>query len=416
MIMTRSNIGRVSGSERLDTRDMKEPDKDTEATRQLWLEELPDDPEFQVDVDKSVDKWKEILSHSIDPSIIDIYMAGESHIDVAWLWRYEQTRKKAATTLRKALMHAKMFPGTFNYALSEPILLEWIKEDDPDLFDQIKEEVNRGGIELVGGAYVEPDCMMPSGEAFVRQRLIGQMFYRDNFGTLPEVEWFLDSFGYNWGLPQILAKSGAKYFWTSKLTWNMNTVFPFVYFWWQGVDGTRLMTSNFPMAFGSLDSWFMFEVGRRPLKPGVEYVGDYNRDYEDIADFVAEDEICPHIGCFFGAGDGGHGPMHREVAEANGLVDVGPLFRWSRVHDFFRAVEEWYPRFPVWADELYLENHQGTFSVHAEVKRHNRLFENYLTSTETLASIAFAAGGGAGGIPVKRLEETWQIVLKNQFH
>src|SRR5271157_1208352 len=414
MIMTRSNIGRVSGSERLDTRDMKEPDKDTEATRQLWLEELPDDPEFQVDVDKSVDKWKEILSHSIDPSIIDIYMAGESHIDVAWLWRYEQTRKKAATTLRKALMHAKMFPGTFNYALSEPILLEWIKEDDPDLFDQIMEEVNRGGIELVGGAYVEPDCMMPSGEAFVRQRLIGQMFYRDNFGTLPEVEWFLDSFGYNWGLPQILAKSGAKYFWTSKITWNMYTHFPFVYFWWEGPDGTRLKAANFHMGSGGLDSWYMYEYGRRPLKHDGKKVWDYTMDYDEIADNVEEDEICPVVGHFSGAGDGGHGPTSEEVAHFNEYARVG-FMHWGKVHDFFHALDPWYERFPVWKDELYLENHQGTFSVHAEVKRHNRFFENALTSIETLCTM-IALSDETYEYPAESITKVWKTVLKSQFH
>ena len=137
--------------------------------------------------------------------------------------------------------------------------------------------MKNGGIELVGGSYVEPDCMMPSGEAFVRERLYGMRFYKENFGVLPEVEWFLDSFGYNWGLPQILVKSGAKYFWTTKITWNLQTNFPFVYFWWEGPDGTRILTANFGMGFGPLHRWLYTEPGRRPLKPGGQKVWEIGR-------------------------------------------------------------------------------------------------------------------------------------------
>lgn len=182
--MARSPVGRVSGSERLDSTRMPEPDKDSEAIQKLWLEDLVGDPDFEKEIADSVEKWRAVIVRSTDPLKLDIHMVGESHIDIAWRWCYEQTRKKAALTFQKALVHAKMFPGKFNFAFPEPILLEWIKQDDPALFKEIQDEVKRGGIELVGGAYVEPDCMMPSGEAFTRHRLYDMMFYRDNFGVL----------------------------------------------------------------------------------------------------------------------------------------------------------------------------------------------------------------------------------------
>ncbi len=412
--MARSNVGRVSGNERIDTSAMPEPDADTELTKQLWLEEIQDDPDFHSEIKERIDRWKTIIGQAMDVSKLDIHLIGESHIDVAWLWRYEQTRKKAMVTFKKAVEHARMFPGKFTYALSEPILLEWVKQDYPDLFKDIQDAVKKGQIELVGGSYVEPDCMMPSGEAFVRQRLYGMRFYRDNFGVLPEVEWFLDSFGYNYGLPQILVKSGAKYFWTSKITWNLQTTFPFVNFWWQGPDGTRLLTSNFQMGPGPLDSWVRFEVGRHPLKPGGRKVWDYTMDYDDLGDHVIDEEICPVVGNFAGKGDGGHGPTHQETAEFNEYDRTG-FMHWSTVKSFFSTLETWSDRFPVWNDELYLENHRGTFSVHAEVKRHNRYFENALASMEVLSSIASIAVAGFS-YPADRLERAWKTVLKGQFH
>ncbi|MHA1339230.1 MAG: alpha-mannosidase [Promethearchaeota archaeon] len=412
-----SRIGKYSGNERLDPSNFEEPDSDNEYTAKLWFEEIPKDPDFLEEVKEQVENWKKTISVTADPDSLEIHMVGQSHIDVAWRWRYEQTRKKAIITFRKAVYHARKFANSnhkFCFALSEPLLLEWVKEDDPNLFKDIQEVVEQGGIELVGGSYVEPDCMMPSGEAFIRSRLYGQRFLRDNFGRLAEVEWFLDSFGYNYGLPQILVKSGAKAFWTSKITWNRQTIFPFVNFWWEGPDGSKILTANFQMGMGSIQNWIMWEIGRHPLKKEGQKYWDYTYNYEDIADHVEEEEICPHCGCFFGKGDGGHGPTHQEVVIANTWEDLG-FSKWSRVGKFFAKLREWSDRFPIWNDELYLEYHRGTFSVHSEVKKHNRYYENKLIDTEILALIT-ALTNPKYEYPMDKLEKLWKIVLQNQFH
>ena len=402
------NKGHYSGSKRLDSSTFKEPDHDTEQVKEKWL-----GGKREIKVARKIRRWKNNISQSVDPDIVQVHMVGQSHIDCAWMWRFEQTRKKAQVTFRKAIVHAKMFPETFCFALSEPLLLEWIKEDDPGLFAQIQEYVKAGNIELVGGAYVGPDCNLPSGEAMVRQRLYGMRFFRDNFGILPTVEWFLDSFGYNFGLPQILKRSGAKYFWTSKLTWNQDTTFPFINFWWQGPDGSKILTSNFNMDTHGLEVWDKFEVGRHLLKDNGVKVWNYTLDYGTLKEHV-KDEICPHVGAFFGVGDGGHGPTHKEVAIANELVK-NKLCKWSRVGTFFEEVEKYSESFPIWNDELYLENHRGCNSNHWEVKRHNRKYENMIVSLETLALLTSFTNPGYK-YPKEQLEKLWKITLKNQFH
>jgi alpha-mannosidase len=409
--------GRYSGNYRIDAKKsgLEEPDQDNDDTRRLWFDEIQSDPDFREDTQKKIDLWRQSFAYSpVDPKKIVIHQVGESHIDCAWLWRFEQTRRKGFKTFQKAVLHAKRFPNKFSFALSEPLLLAWIKEDEPEFFKELQETVKSGAIELVGGSYVEPDCMMPSGESFVRERLYGMRFYRDNFGKLPEVEWFLDSFGYNYGLPQILSKSGAKYFWTSKITWNMNTLFPFIYFHWQGPDGSKILTGHFNMGTGLMDSWGLREMGLHPLKKDGQKVWSYTDDYQDLGDAVEENEICPILGNFFGKGDGGHGPIAQEVAVANEYADLG-FCKWSKVHDFYHDIEKWSDRFPVWNDELYLENHQGTFSVHAEVKRGNRRNENWLVSSEVLAVMA-VLNNPTYKYPKEQLEKLWLITLKNQFH
>ena len=407
-------IGQYSGNIRIDTSKLEEPDLDTESERLKWF-----GGKRKINLDRVIQIWRKYVSPTIDLEDLIIHMVGQSHIDIAWMWRFEQTRKKAKVTFKKAILHSKMFPNTFRFALSEPILLEWVKEDDPELFNELKEFVKRGNIELVGGSYVEPDCMMPSGESFIRQRLYGMKFYRDNFNLLPQVEWFLDSFGYNYGLTQILVKSGAKYFWTTKLTWNLQTTFPFVNFWWQGADGTRILTCNFGffenlgLKIDFVKNWNKYEIGRHLLKQNGNKIWNYALNYETLKDHVSE-AICSHVGCFFGIGDGGHGPTHKEVAYANKYADF-PMFKWSSVHNFFKEIDHISKDLPIWNDELYLENHRGCFSNHAEVKRHNRKYENCLISIESL-SVLIHIENLSKTYPLKKFEQMWKITLKNQFH
>jgi len=401
--------GHYSGNRRLDVSECKEPIKDDAEEREKWLE-----GGRKVRLKRKLKRWRNNISITVDPENLLVHLVGQSHIDVAWMWRIEQTRKKAQVTFRKAILHSELFPDWFHFALSQPILLEWIKEDNPPLFRKIQEKVKSGNIELVGGSYVEPDCMMPSAEAMIRQRLYGMRFYKTHFNTLPKIEWFLDSFGYNYGLPQILAKSGVEYFWTTKLTWNRDTTFPFVHFWWKSPDGTELLTCNFHYDPQVLEMWEDFEVGRHLLKKNGKKVWKYADDYDKLEEHVEKKEICPHVGFFFGQSDGGHGPTHQEVAEANKLSRLS-WFKWSSVGEFFNVIEEYSDRFPVWDDELYLEFHRGCFSNHPRVKRYNRKYETLLTSLERL-EVLIRLYNSTYRIPLEDMEDLWKTTLKNQFH
>ncbi|MHA1369138.1 MAG: alpha-mannosidase, partial [Promethearchaeota archaeon] len=284
-------------------------------------------------------------------------------------------------------------------------------------FERIKKNVKDGSFNIVGGCWVEPDCMMPSGEAMVRQRIYGMYFFKEKFGVMPEIAWMLDSFGYGRNLPQIFKKSGAKYFWTTKITWNKCTVFPFVNFYWQSPDGSRVLCHECQLGDGTLKNFWLYEIGRHPLKPGMTYVGDYTRNYEDIADFVEDEEFCKTIGVWYGKGDGGHGPTSQEVAEAMemqalGMGHVGTAMEYfSKIDDYSKEHE-----LPVWNDELYLEYHRGTFTTHSRVKRNNRWLECKSISVEMLCSLLSVMFPDRFDYPKEVLDENWKTILKNQFH
>ncbi|MHA1674943.1 MAG: hypothetical protein ACTSYI_15105, partial [Promethearchaeota archaeon] len=168
------------------------------------------------------------------------YAIPVSHLDAAWLWTVKDSIFRAYKTFHMAIDHIQKYPY-FNISLTSPQYFEWIKHydaalDSPahpmSLWEATKKYVKAGKIDICGGSWIEPDLNVPSGEALIRQRLLGQLFYLRHFGKISKVETLLDVFGYPNTLPQILVKSGAESFWTTKLTWNDYTLWPFANFNW----------------------------------------------------------------------------------------------------------------------------------------------------------------------------------------
>jgi len=120
---------------------------------------------------------------------------GNSHLDTAWLWPLRETHRKAARTFSTA---ATLLDGNPNYrfAASQAQQLAWIRDDHPGLWDRLRAHAAEGRFEVVGSAWVEPDCNIPSGESLVRQIVHGKRFFRDEFGVDTTGLWLPDVFGY----------------------------------------------------------------------------------------------------------------------------------------------------------------------------------------------------------------------------
>ena len=140
----------------------------------------------------------------------------------------------------------------FSFTQSQPQLYQFVKEDEPALFEAIRRQVAAGRWEPVGGMWVEADCNVTGPESLARQFLLGRSFFREHFGKDSDspVLWLPDVFGYTWSLPQLIKLAGLDYFFTIKIGWNKINPMPFDSFWWQGLDGTRVLThfSTTPVA------------------------------------------------------------------------------------------------------------------------------------------------------------------------
>ena len=326
-----------------------------------------------------------------------VHLVGHSHIDVVWLWTLAETRRKCARTFSTMLRLMERYPR-FEFAQTQAQLYEFVKQDHPGLYAQVRERVREGRWEPVGCTWVEPDCNIPNGESLVRQVVYGRRFFVREFGGAGDTLWLPDTFGYAWSLPQILRLGGIRNFFTTKLLWNDTTVFPHHSFWWEGLDGSRVLAHNPPVGLEGL------------VTP--QHLAKIWRTY-------AERERTSHVLMTYGYGDGGGGVTAEHLdalpllAAAPGLPAAAP----SSVSEFFDALARDGARLPVWRDELYLELHRGTYTTHAWLKRANRKAEAALYVTDLLSAMAdVGPGPGDRGEVGPALESLWKRLLLNQFH
>ena len=104
-----------------------------------------------------------------------VYALGHTHIDVAWKWPLRQTREKAVRSFSTVLYLMKRYPE-YRFFLSQPQLYEYVKEEAPEVFEQVKERVKEGRWEADGAMWLESDSNLTSGESLIRQILYGKKF------------------------------------------------------------------------------------------------------------------------------------------------------------------------------------------------------------------------------------------------
>ncbi|MHA1379518.1 MAG: alpha-mannosidase [Candidatus Helarchaeota archaeon] len=341
---------------------------------------------------------------------VEIFAIGQSHLDACWRWVRKDTIRRNYKTFSRALEHMEMFP-CFKFSCSSPQYFEWMEKYFPKEFESIKQRVEEGRLELLGGMWIEPDMNLINGESMVRQRLYGQRYYLSRFGKICEVAWLSDTFGYNWQLPQVLAKSGAKYFYTNKMSWNSENIFPFGVFFWKAPEGSKVLTYSFPYSV----NLFVQEPNLGGFKSQCRFLSktnedfNYNFDFEKIEKMKTKKYI-KELGLVYGIGDGGGGPLLEEIVILKDLLRHKEI-KFVTILEYFKILEKYEEQLPTWDDELFLEFHRGVYTTQAWIKEANRKAEIKLKNLEILAVIASFFGA-----QYPKIEDIWKLLLFNQFH
>lgn len=338
-----------------------------------------------------------------------IVATGHTHIDVAWLWRVRETRQKMARSMATALSLMQDFPD-YQFMYNQCVLLDYLREDYPELFSRIEAEVKTGRFEIEGALWLEPDVNITGGEALVRHILYGVRYHQETFNVRPRMIWLPDTFGYSAALPQLMAKSGLDSFVTHKLSWNDTNRMPNETMFWQGIDGSKVVA--YFLTTQNYDSTGFNTTYCPNLKP-THVMGTWRRH--------GQQHLNSELFLVYGHGDGGGGPT-REMLQNIRRMERGipgcPLVKHAPMRPFFEGLIERMQtnpeRYPVWVGELYAEFHRGTLTSVAKNKRHNRKAEIALRELETLAVLAQLQAGVA--YPAESIRELWDIVMLNQFH
>ncbi|MBN2417253.1 alpha-mannosidase [bacterium] len=320
-----------------------------------------------------------------------LHLVCNSHIDPVWLWEWEEGLAETLATFRTAVRFCEAFDG-FVFCHNEALLYQWTEEHEPALFASIQDLVARDRWHIMGGWYVQPDCNLPCGEAFVRQCLVGKTWFLDRFSREPRVAVNLDPFGHTRGLVQILAKAG----YTGYLFCRPDRAFlplPGDDFIWKGYDGSTVIAHRAPDHYNSRRG----EAAERIERWLSEHPG------------ISEGML------LWGVGNHGGGPSAADLGAIAALqgertdIDI----RHSTPEAFFSSLAERRRDLPEHAAGLNPWA-VGCYTSMAEVKERYRRLENSLFLTEKMA--AHAALNGLVDYPRDDIDAAVRDMLFASFH
>ncbi|MCL5019262.1 MAG: alpha-mannosidase, partial [Patescibacteria group bacterium] len=326
---------------------------------------------------------------------VTAHMIGHHHIDLIWLWPWEESVEVARATWQSVLDRMDEYPD-IRFLQNSAAAYEWIEDIDPVMFQKITQRIKEGRWVIVGGWWVEPDCNVPSGESFVRQGLYGKRYFKSKFDVDVNIGYNPDSFGHNWMLPQILTKLGYKYYMFMRPNYQENTKVPADVFWWESPDGSRVLTYRITSYAATSFTEEQF------MRRYQDETKNLNNGLHDIL-------------MFYGMGNHG-GVMTKTLL--NTIQDfqkkfTNPQIIFSDPIDFIKKVEQSGVEFPVHKDDLQYHA-QGCYSTIASIKKMNRENENLLGSAEKFSVIADVLQRRP--YPKQKITHAWQKVLFNQFH
>jgi alpha-mannosidase len=319
-----------------------------------------------------------------------LHMIGYAHLDPVWLWRWPEGCAEAIGTCWAAIDRLEE-SDDFIFTRGEASIYQWIEELDPPLFARIRHFVQAGRWMIVGGWWVQPDCNLPSGEAFIRQALYGKNYFSQRFGVETSVGYNPDSFGHAATLPMLLRHTGSDSYVFMRPAAHEKTL-PGELFDWVAPDGSRVIAFRIQVSYNSSPRNMQLDA-KIPLH--LQWIGERRHPFM----------------CFYGVGNHGGGPTKENLAFIRERIAHDDRIRFSDPARFFASVRHT-PRPEVTGG---LQFHAiGCYSAASPIKALNRRAEAALEQADTAAALAWHNVGAA--YPRATFEALWRRLLFNQFH
>ncbi len=317
-----------------------------------------------------------------------LLFVGHAHIDMNWMWRYDETVSITLDTFRTALNLMKEFPG-FTFAQSQASTYAIVEEHEPEMLQEIRSAIQRGQWEVSASTWVEADRNLPSAESVARHFLYTKRYLPKLLGVDAEalnLDFEPDTFGHHQNVPELLADAGVKYY------YHCRGEAEEVLYRWRAPSGREILVFREPW-------WYLGSVD-----------GDHAQDVPLYCERFGLDTWLT----VYGVGDHGGGPTRRDLER---IVDMGawpiyPRVEFGTYAEFFKAAER-ATKLPVLTGERNFVLH-GCYTTQTRIKQGNRMAERMLFDAEAMAALANAHLN----LPYRRaaFEDGWRKVLFNQFH
>jgi alpha-mannosidase len=317
------------------------------------------------------------------------HLVGHAHIDLQWLWEWQEGLVVTRDTFTQAAKFMNEFPG-FTFSQSSSWLYQSIEQQYPALFKTIQQKVKKGQWELVGGRVCEGDTNMISPESHARQFLYGQRYFREKFGKTARVAWEPDTFGHNAQMPQIAKLGGCDSYYFCRGGKGK------ALFWWQALDGSRILAFEEP----ATGSWYNSDLSYQQFQE----LADFRKQYG------SKDSLW-----VYGVGNHGGGPTREMIETALGWMKdpSKPKVKFSTATQFFDKLRTYdLKKIPIIKDELN-PVFDGCYTTHSEVKQLNRYAEAMTTAAEAISTVASLKGFS---YPKQSFRRNWEEICFNHHH
>lgn len=345
-----------------------------------------------------------VSAQNAESKKLKAYMVADAHLDTQWNWDIQTTIKRYVwKTITQNLHLLDNYPNyVFNF--EGAVKYAWMKEYYPTEYERVKKYVENGRWHLTGSGWDANETVVVSPESWLRNVLLGQTYYRNEFGKECTDLFLPDCFGFSYFMPTLGSHCGLIGFSTQKLGWRNhpffegNKKYPFTVGLWQGIDGSRIMLTH---GFGY----------------GERFKGDLSHNKRLLKE-IGESPL-NMVYRYYGTGDTGGSPDVPSVrALEKGIKGDGPIQIISATSDQmykdFLPFEN-HPELPVYDGELFMDVHgTGCYTSQAAMKWYNRQNEHLGDAAERASVVAEWLGATA--YPQRDLNESWQRMLVHQFH
>lgn len=320
-----------------------------------------------------------------------LILAGHAHIDMDWMWSYQETVAITLSTFRTVLNLMNQYPQ-FHFSQSQASVYKIVEEYDPGMMAEIQQRIREGRWEVTASSWVETDKNMPNTESLLRHIQYTKKYLSETWGIDAdklEIDFSPDTFGHSANIPELDQFGGVKYLYHCRALDSEDTLYR-----WRSPSGKELLVYK---------EYYWYNSG---ITPAIGLgLFDICKRYHGMKTGLI----------VYGVGDHGGGPTRRDVENALEMMEwpIFPTIQFGTFREFFHEAESIRNKLPIVQSEMNFV-FPGCYTTQTRIKRGNRKAEALLNDTEAMLSAAQITAGVK--FNEAQHEKAWQNVLYTHFH